>query len=116
MNIRKNNLDLQFLGSQVFLEHPEDFTQIFHNGFSEFVRCFFLDVNSCSEPFRNPDGSFEVDLQVVLVLTLETMSYFSNQLPVEKRKEYWLGAMEALTLSERTLRFAFEIHPKNIAA
>ena len=116
MRISKKEFDFNYLKSQVTLAEADLYSINFRNGFNEFVRCFFLDLHSCSAPFGHPDGSHDIDLQVVLELSLETMEFTSSQLPVEKRKDYWKGVMKAVILSESTVRFAFEIQPNNLAA
>lgn len=93
-----------------------DKSKNFENGYIEFVHCFFLDMHSCSEPFANLDGTHDVDLQAVFDLTFDTIDFLANQQPVEVRKEYWSGVMQAASISERTLKFAFEVHPLNEAA
>lgn len=116
MRISKKEFDFNYLKSQVTLKEADLYSIHFRNGFNEFVRSFFLDLQSCSAPFAHKDGSHDIDLQVVLELSLETMDFFSSQLPVETRKDYWSGVMKAVTLSESTVRFAFEIQPENLAA
>ena len=116
MNLRKKEINLQYLGLEVLDLCPMDKSINFETGFIEFVHCFFLDINSCSEPFANFDGSHDVDLQVVFDLTFDTLNFFANKIPIEERKEYWTGVMEAASSSERTLKFAFEVNPINEAA
>lgn len=116
MKLRKKEINLQYLAFEVLELCPSDECKNFEDGFIEFVQCFFLDIHSCSEPFANLDGTHDVDLQVVFDLTFDTLDFFVIKQPIEKRKEYWSGVLKAASISESTLKFAFDVHPMNEAA
>jgi hypothetical protein len=116
MKLRKKEINLQYLALKVLELCPMDECKNFENGFIEFVQCFFLDINSCSEPFANLDGTHDVDLQAVFDLTFDTLDFLVNKQPIDERKRYWSGVMAAASISESTLRFAFEVNPINEAA
>ena len=86
------------------------------SGYVAFVECFFQDLDFCSDAFTDRKGHFEVDLSVVMELSLKTLQKSFNQLPADQRKNYWLGISAGAEVSENVLKLAFEITTTNEAA
>jgi hypothetical protein len=116
MIIRRKEINIQFLALQVLETCPREKGTDFITGYTAFVECFFQDLDFCSDAFTDGNGNFEVDLYVVIDLSLETLQSFFNQLPLEQRKNYWLGVTSAVKNSESILKFAFEVFTTNEAA
>jgi hypothetical protein len=116
MIIRRKEINIQFLALQALKTCPRDQGAAFTSGFVAFIECFFQDLDFCSDAFTDRDGKFEVDLYVVMDLSLGTLQSFFNQLPLEQRKKYWMGVSSAVENAEKILKFAFEIFPTNEAA
>ena len=116
MIIRRKEINIQYLALQVLNTCPRDQGPDFISGFTAFVECFFQDLDFCSDAFTNKDGNFEVDIVVVMDLSLGTLQAYFNKLPMEQRKNYWLGVISAVKQSEGILKFAFEVFPTNEAA
>jgi hypothetical protein len=112
MIIRSNEISIQYLALQVLETCPRDRGVAFTSGFTAFVECFFEDLDA----FNNKEGSFEVDLNVVMEHTLSGLQSFFNNLPLEQRKNYWLGISAGAECSESILKFAFEVNTTNEAA
>lgn len=116
MIIRRQEINIQYLALQVLNTCPRDQGPDFILGFTSFTECFFQDLDFCSDAFTNRDGTFEVDIVVVMDLSLGTLQSFFNKLPLEHRKNYWLGVIAAAKKSEEMLKFAFEVKTTNEAA
>ena len=116
MIIRRKEISIQYLALQVLATCPRDRGVAFTNGFTAFVECFFEDMDYCSDAFTDKEGNFEVDLSVVMELSLSTLQSFFNKLPLEQRKNYWLGISAGAESSEKVLKFAFEVTAANEAA
>ena len=116
MIIRRKEINIQYLALQVLNSCPRDKGTDFINGFTAFVECFFQDLDFCSDAFTDREGHFEVDLYVVIDLSLGTLQSFFNQLPLEQRKNYWLGVTSSVKNSVSILKFAFEVVTTNEAA
>lgn len=107
ITIRKNEINLQFVGTQLIEYCPVESSSAFQNGFMDFIQEFFLTVDACSIPFANPDGSYDVDLDYVYKSTFDCIDYKAARQPQEQHKEYWLGVMTASPLAERAIKLAY---------
>ena len=116
MIIRRKEIEIQFLALQTLKLCPSSQGAEFNAGFSAFVECFFQDLDYCSDAFTDRNGHFDVELSVVLDLSLGTVESFLKRMPLEQRKNYWLGVMASVEASEQTLKFAFEVVATNEAA
>lgn len=116
MIIRRKEINIQYLAVQVLETCPSDKGFDFASGFVAFVECFFQDLDFCSDAFTNKDGHFEVDLSVIMELSLKTLQTDYNKLPAHQRKKYWQGISAGSEASEKILKFAFEVFPTNEAA
>lgn len=108
MTLRKNEINLQFLGVQLIDACPADATPAFQNGFMDFLQEFFLTLDACSMPFANPDGTHDVDLAYVYESTFDGLDFEANKQSQEQRKEYWQGVMAASPLADQALKLAYE--------
>ncbi len=108
MNLRKNEIKLQFLGTQVINDCPFNTSRAFQNGFLDFLQTYILHLECCSAPFANSDGSHDVDMQLVVKYSFEVLDVLISKQPLEEVKDYWLGVMTAAPLAESKLKFAFE--------
>lgn len=116
MILRKNEINLQFIGTQLIDDCPLDASAAFQNGFLDFLQAFFQNLDCCSAPFGNPDGSYDVDMNVVLDFTFDWVEDTASKQPLDQVQEFWLGVMAAVPLADKKIKFAFECPCESEAA
>ena len=116
MNLRKNEIKLQFIAPQILDECPVGMSAAFEDGFIDSVEAYFIHLDCCSAPFINSDGSYYVDLHYVTESTLEIIENRASKQRIDQTKDYWLGVMTAITLAEMKIKLAYKFHCESEAA
>ena len=115
MILRKQEIDLQFLGTQVLDLCPANTSNDFVEGYLNFVACFFEALDYCSEPFLidlNPH-IYEVDLSMALSDAMEELEKLTIRSSQNYSEDYWPGIDLATKNSYEILDLAYVRPSKN---
>ncbi len=107
INLKINEVSLQFLGVRSLDSCPEHKSTSFVDGYLAFVDVFFDMLECASLPFPQGDGSYNVDLEIALEMTLEHLYDYAKEFPVFSSEEYWSGVTSAMDQSMKVLKLAF---------
>ncbi len=116
MKITKEYGILDQLAMSALDQCPEYESKEFVDGFITYVWRFFINVDCTSAPFRNQDGTYDLDLNFAIEDTDEEVNDFAQAFILQPQKDFWKGTLLAESISIKILIFAFDIYPENFAA
>jgi|GEM_PF-5977079 len=78
-------------------------------GYLNFVQIFFYLLAGGSIPFPQGNGTYDVDLDYTLEMSMRCLHSWSEKDPTSSPEEYWNGITSAMDHSLKVLKLAYNI-------